>query len=421
MRKNIAAIIFLCIIILCMFLSISGLIVKQVSDKLMPPDINSKINWEELYPFESEDAVIPVKNTAEKRSLYSYIRQKLEDYTSEYILGYSFIVGEAKKYEYIIGWNIAPVFSYNGVVKLQDGHLTAFTVSKDLTGNAEAVIDFAGYCRDKGIDFFYLNIPSKICIYEDIDLSGTFDFANQNADRFLNLLGEAGVKYYDFRKTLHDEGIKHHESFYRTDHHWKPKMGLWAAKHILEYLRNDYGLKAEPEILDSNKFEYVDYPEWFLGSYGKKITLAWTAPDEFTMIYPKFKTLLEYEVPDKDVNTSGDFRIIYDMKPVEEKDYYGKNPYGAYDHGDCALKKINNCLIQNGKRLLIIHDSFGNSVVPFLALGINEVEEIDLRHFTGSLKKYIEADKPDIIVVMYASTSISDSGNAGKTALCYFR
>ena len=360
------------------------------------------INWEKLYPFnDGSTAEYSIHSRTIVKYIYTFIKEKCKHYSSDGLIGYINIVEAAKKYEELIGWNIAPYDENTLAIKLHDGYLSGLNSSVDVSPHAEAVIDFADWCRSKGIGFFYVNAPYKVCISEDKDISGILDFSNQNADRFLGILGEAGIKTYDLRKILHQDGMKHHESFFITDHHWKPETGLWAAKHILGFLRDDYGWNVEPEILNPDKFEGIVYPEWFLGSQGKKLTLARIQPEDFTMIYPKYETLIHYEVPDKNINTTGDFSVMYSMYSVASRDYYGRTPYGAYGHGDRPLIRTHNYMNHNGKKLLTIHDSFADSVVPFLSMGIEYTAEIDLRYFTGSLKKYIAADTPDVIIIMY--------------------
>lgn len=395
---------FLCVIIGLMFSAVYAA-AKKINDKMNPDEKKSeiKIDWEAMYPFESAKRE-PVRRVTLIEKAYNYVKEKCNNYSSKHLIGYDGIVESAKAYEEAAGWNMASVFDYNAVVKLHDGYLTTYVESRDITKNAKSTIELAEFCRERGIEFFYANLPTKICIHEDRNISGVLDFANQNADRFLAMLDDAGVRNYDFRKLLHDDGMKHHEAFYVTDHHWKAETGLWAARHILRILRDDYGYDVNPDVLNPDRFDYVIYPEWFLGSHGKKITLAKTKPDDFTIIHPKFETHMHYEIPSVGIKTSGDFSITYDMKSVESKNYYNKNPYGAYNHADRPLIRTENIIINNGNKILVIHDSVSNCVLPFIALDIQCVVSIDLRHFTGSLKNFIAQEKPDMIVVMYYAT-----------------
>ncbi|MBQ7168382.1 MAG: hypothetical protein IJR63_00595 [Synergistaceae bacterium] len=359
------------------------------------------IDWEKLYPFDGR------RESAAREKISSfcqYVKGKLEDYTSKKLPGYYTLVETAKKYEDALSWNMVSMSEYNAVMRLKDDCLTTYTMSLDVAHDAESVKGLAGFCGERGIDFVYINLPTKVCVSEDKEISGILDFSNQNTDRLLAMLKESGVRCYDFREALHSAGMDHHESFFITDHHWKPETGLWAAGKVLEILRDDFGYDVDPEILRPENFRYEVYPDWFLGSQGKKVTLARTKPEDFTMIYPKFGTALKFDVPGLGLKLSGDFGITYNMNQVETKDYYGKNPYAAYIYADNPLMRMENMNVSNGRRLLIIHESMSNCVVPFAALGVQYVDSIDLRQFTGSVRNFVDTVRPDAVIVMYYST-----------------
>lgn len=120
---------------------------------------------------------------------------------------------------------------------------------------------------------------------------------------------------------MHESGFNHHEAFFKTDHHWKPETGLWAAGEILKILRDNYKWPVNPDLLQLKNFERVIYPKWHLGSQGKKFTLSRAEPDNISLIYPKFETSFIYEIPSLDINISGDFGITYDMTQISSLDY----------------------------------------------------------------------------------------------------
>ena len=140
---------------------------------------------------------------------------------------------------------------------------------------------------------------------------------------------------------------------------------------------------------------------------GKKVTLSRAHPEDFTLLYPENETLLHYEVKSEGFDSDGDFSILYDMDCLREKNYY-QDPYLAYIYGNQPLERIENKLVDNGYHILVIRDYFGNCVIPFLAMGIQYVDAIDLRYFDGSLQTYIEAEHPDAVVVIYNSGMLND-------------
>ncbi|MBQ3347817.1 MAG: hypothetical protein IJM68_12260 [Synergistaceae bacterium] len=401
--ERFTAIFFLAVIMSLMSLVIYSRVQRtEYTREMSAVEFPVSVDWEKRYPF-SDSSTHIVTPPPQELSTFDYIKQSLEEYTSKYLEDYYRIVEAERMYEELIGWNVAPIGGYNSIVRADDGSLIALVMSKDVSHDAGAMRDFKAFCRENGTELLYMNLPLNVCKSEDAGINGVFDYINPNADRFLAMLKDYGVKYYDFREILHEDGMNHHASFFRTDHHWKPETGLWAARRLLRIFRDDYGWNVDPEILDPENFNYTVYPEWFLGSRGKKVTLSRTTPDDITLIYPKFDNLIHWEVPAAGLDVSGDFSVIYEMRHIEPKDYYRQNPYAAYKYADQPLSRIHNLMNHGGKRVLFIHASLSNCVVPFVALGIEYTDEIDLRHFTGSVETFIRTERPDIVIVAYNS------------------
>lgn len=375
---------------------------------------SGKIDWEALYPFQvsKEDKKADTSNTKtglsnRYKEVVRSIKKKFTSAATNHLIGYKKFIELANKYEDIIQWDYASYAEYNGTIKLHDGQLTSYIEQREIGDAADGMILFVDYCNRNGIDFIYVQAPYKISKTQDKKISGVLDFSNQNADALIERLRLANVDVYDLRDTIETENLNHHKLFYRTDHHWLAETGFWASRHIIGYLNQKYGYDIDLSLLSDNQFKRVLYPAWFLGSQGKKVTLAVTEPDDFSLIYPLYNTRLHFYIPDAKIDLDGDFSIIYDMRHFEKIDYYGRNPYGAYMYGNHALSQFENHLSENKIRLLFIHDSFGNSVVPFVSLAVQHVDSIDLRHFTGSVISFVEKNKPDIIIVMYNPQEIN--------------
>jgi hypothetical protein len=373
-------------------------------------------DWEEMYPFDDsksnlDTASISVTDQEEISNHYNIMKQisgivsmveeKIEKYATDHIVFHTKILEAANIYEQYIGWNYTSFGEYNGVSILSDDYLVTFVEKKDCTQQYEELSKLNDFCKKNGTDFLYVQTPYKISEYDDADISGKLDFSNQNANNLLARLDAAGIDYYDIRETIHDSNLYNHDLFYKTDHHWLTTTGLWASQNILAYCNEKYGWNAELSLLDADQFDETVYEDWFLGSKGKKVTLSKCQPDDFTLIYPKYETSFHYCIPDKEMDIVGDYSIVYDMSAIEECDYYNKNPYAGCNWGDRPLIQIENQLNADDHKILLIHDSFGDCVISCLALAEKNIDAIDLRHFTGSVKKYIEESKPDLVIVMY--------------------
>ena len=364
------------------------------------------IDWEALYPFKTDQAVVFRRKKKSFSLDIKRVKTSIEKYATERLIVYHKLIEMAKRYEAFIHWNYVSYYEQNGIFKLEDGYLTNLFKKRDNNGAANATIGFSQFCRGKNINLLYIQAPYKICKYNDINISNVLDYSNQNADVFLELLRNSQVDTCDYREVIHQEGKEHHRLFYKTDHHWRVETGFWAAQHILNVLKNHYNLSVDKTVLQMEKFKAVNYPALFLGSQGKKVSLTVAKPEDFSIFYPTYRTCFSYEIPNLGINKVGEFSIMYDMAQVEKADYYNKNPYDVCNYGNRPLIKIENKLLTDNTRVLLIKDSYANCVVPFMALGLKSLAVMDLRYFTGSVKSFINSFKPNMVIILYNASSI---------------
>lgn len=380
---------------------------------------STKVDWAALYPAPEREPVDEPQPTgfaafvtrlgaridalraavAPFKAAVSAWEARIDDAATEDQLFYDKAVELANAYDKFIGWEIVDPESYNPVIEADDNYFLTCVARTDETANAQAGIGIDTLCRELGMAHLYVETPAKTC--REDKHSGVTDFYNQNADALLALLGEGGVETLDLRDALHDAGMDHHASFYQTDHHWLAETGLWATGVIAETANERFGLSLDTAALAPEKFDYEVYEDWFLGSQGKKVTLARAVPEDFTMIYPRETADLTICIPSLAVEKRGDFDVTYRFAQVDTCAYYDLNPYGAYLYGDNALTRITNHNAENDVRVLMLGHSFDNVVVPFMALAAAQVDSIDLRTFTGSLETYLRENDYDLVIECY--------------------
>ena len=370
-------------------------------------------DWESLYPYEQTPAPAASgeKGTLARlvgryKGIVESLKTRIDNYTQDNLIFYKPITGMAKKVEQGLNWNFAALNEYNALYRLEDGWFTGLNQPQDTSESEASLASLRDFLADQGVQLLYVQAPNKVC-KADTEVSGVLDFANQNADRLLSGLRDRGISTLDLRESLHEAGMDHHAAFFRTDHHWTGETGLWAAGQIAAHLKEGFGCDIDLEVLAPENFESKEYSSYFLGSQGKKLTLSVAEPEDFSLLYPRYDTALRFQIPSIGMDLRGDFSITYNMEALEGEDIYARDPYHAYCYGDRALIRFENENAREGKKILLIHDSFADVVQPFLALGLQEFETMDLRYFTGSLETYIRQEQPELVIVMYNAAEIS--------------
>lgn len=333
-------------------------------------------------------------------------RSQLEAYAKQRLPFRPALVQAANQYEKLIGWNLARAEEYNNAVDWDHGYLTNFVTWLDVSSNAWHTAAFKDHLNTLGIPLLFVQLPGKISIH-DTEVNGLLDFYNDNADRLLGTMNGYGVDTLDLRQHITAQGKDYQALFFNTDHHWRPETGLWAARVIAEHLKARNMPNLEPERLARERFRSELYPRWFLGSQGRKLTVARAVPDDFTLLFPKEPVEWTLTIPDLEMEQQGGFDIIYDMRQVEQAGRpYNVEAYGAYLHSaekNHAYVRIDNpAMVAGGQRVLLLGDSFSTPLMPFLAMLVGRVDLVDLRHYTDSLEQLIYTQPYTAVVMAYS-------------------
>ena len=307
------------------------------------------------------------------------------------------------------------------VVKADSGSLIIPTNKKskdEITELVSRVKALDQFVKDSGLQFLYCAAPTK-AMYEK-EPANIQNYASENMDAFLSELQEEKIPFVDFREVFAEKHIDQNDIFYYTDHHWTIRTGVTATQAICEKLNDMYGFDFNKNLTDIRNYRITTLKKWFLGSYGKKVGRFFSKPgvDDFEVIVPRFETDMTEEQPYKNEQRSGSFEDAVMYQGNLEKGYYCKNAYQAYGGGDFHLQIMRNNMLKDGKKVLLIRDSFASAVAPFLALQTSELDICDMReadYVSGErldLRTYIESTNPDYVIVLYGG--VGTIGAAGQ-------
>jgi hypothetical protein len=179
----------------------------------------------------------------------------------------------------------------------------------------------------------------------------------------------------------------HQSLYYKNDHHWT-LQGAYVAYTVL----------CEQWEITPQPFESfsVEYQTDFLGTYFAKAKPSKVIADRLEFFDPNIHS---YRVGDKI------FDSIIDRKKLSTHD-----KYGAFLHGNIGLSTIIVKESDTPTRLLVIKDSYANSLIPFLTEHFDEIVIVDLRHFSGSLSAIMQSESfNQILFIQNFANFISDA------------
>jgi len=176
--------------------------------------------------------------------------------------------------------------------------------------------------------------------------------------------------------------------YYRTDHHWTT-LGAY------------YGYTALAEAMGFEAVPLSDYTatvvsKQFYGSAANASGFRWVKPDTITRFVPQGEAVVTSYPEGAPVEIP-----LYDETQPDKYAYFfgGNSPLLTIDTGN------------NGPSLLILRDSYMDSLSPFLFAHFSRIHVLDLRYYRLSLKDHLAANDIDEILVCYNVKNFTTDGN----------
>ena len=246
-----------------------------------------------------------------------------------------------------------------------------------LVGNTDAKVYFA-------------LIPDKSDLYSSLlPKNVPNDSEKEVIDYCYGQSNATNVDMYSELSAHKDEYI-----FYRTDHHWT-SLGAYYG---LSALAESMGLPCP--ALDSYTDRHV-VSEEFYGTTWSSSGFSWVDPDTMEIFVNAPEGLKVTSYP----QGSPVEGKLYDFSFLEKKD-----KYSMFMGGNCPMHVIETGN-EDKPSLLILRDSYTDSLIPFLLDDFSEIHVLDLRYYRASLKAYIEQNDFDNVLVCYSVSNFCSDSN----------
>ena len=306
-----------------------------------------------------------------------------EDYVNDQIIGRDFWVALKAWSERLTGKQ-----ENNGVYFAKEDTL----INRLDTPDPELLEENAGYVNalvnNVDVPVYFGIIPSAAEIWADRLPAGA-PTADEKAiiDGLYNQVQTHTIDLYAALGAHQDEDI-----YYRTDHHWT-SLGAYYG---YEALMGAMGLEAAP--LDED--QKVTVSEDFYGTLYSTSGVRWLPPDHIDRyISDEGVTVTAY--PDGTPQPGS----LYVDSFLSEKD-----KYSSFLGGNKPL-----CVIETehtgAPKVLVIRDSYTDSLAPFLTQNFSEIHLFDPRMNLTSVKDYVEQNEIDSVVVLYSISNFVSPGS----------
>ena len=284
----------------------------------------------------------------------------------------------------------------NGVYRLKNGAVT-FILSELKPfdeDQLESIRSFSDRASRKGMEKLYVVMPQKACSLDyPFTARGVTDYSDSIDAYRKGVFSQAGYEVLDLHDSIHAQGLNHLDLYFLSDHHWKLTTGLWAAGEIAGALGMDTSFYA-PE-----QYTIRNYEKFFLGSAGKRVGTAFSPVDDVELPIPAFDTQYELEIPSKEIVRKGSFSETVVFEDEAVLDYFHSTPYRILLKGDHPILTIRNKALPDGKKVLMIKDSYSDCVAPYLAATCSELVMIDPRYYEQSIVQLVEDGAFDVLLI----------------------
>ncbi len=279
--------------------------------------------------------------------------------------------------------------------------------SSALDDYASAVNEYASRLPGE-INIYCMPVPTSVAFYCPSAAEQYTSSSRKAIDRLFDHL-DPRVTPVDIYPTL---GLHASEPIYsRTDHHWAPLGAFYAA----ECFASVAGTPFLPLT------EYCEHTiDSYVGTMAKFSAdkAVGASPEQFVYYTPIDSAsysvnYVTYDIARRKGEVIGRVAGESEAKPGPFfYNFRGSAAYLTFMGGDSRLTHITTGA-STGRRLLILKDSFGNAIPPFLFASFDDIHVVDCRYFNRNILSYIaDNDISDILFVNNLTHAVSQATTA---------
>lgn len=205
--------------------------------------------------------------------------------------------------------------------------------------------------------------------------------------------GKTAVDCVDMYSALNDHASEY--IYYRTDHHWTSLGAYYGYAALMK----DMGLPCRA----LSEYDRKTVSDSFYGTAYSSSGFSWIKPDNIeTFVDGDAGNVKNYT---KGSNAAPATTGLYVQTFLGKKD-----KYSMFLGGVTPLIHISTPN-DGAPSLLIIRDSYTDSLAPFLTDNFSDIYIIDMRYYKGSVADYVKENHIDSVLVIYSVSNFCTDDN----------
>lgn len=257
--------------------------------------------------------------------------------------------------------------------------LEIYSSNEKMAGRYAEILNEFAAGLDNNVKVYSMVIPKASAYY--LELANGYESRiydnKKDIDKISNTLSDkvVDVNIYNILGLHANEEI-----YFRTDHHWTPKGAYYAT--------SVFASKAGLGYADLSTYREERRPGYIgtMYKFSNYSTTLLNNPEDFITYYPDAEYTVTYY--DRADLTSSPF--------VHKSGFFfrfGDNArsswYLSYINGDAYSVKAVSEKCKNGRKLLLVKDSYGNAIAPYLLDSFEEIYIVDGRYYERTIKETI--------------------------------
>lgn len=291
-----------------------------------------------------------------------------------------------------------------GAIRVDNSAFELYTYSDSRASDYASLINRTADALADKVTVYDLVIPTAIGIVLPDDIAEVLPGHSDQGEAMKHIFSKMSdnvvtVNCFDNMMRHRDEYL-----YFRTDYHWNGR----GAYYAYESFCNTKGIEAIPLAARTEKQFDGFLGALYWNNCGKDSALENT-PDTVFAYCPKSESA-RMTFTDKNGNTY-DWKIIMDVS-----DWKASVKYSTFAAGDNPLAVFTNPDITDGSVCVIVKESYGNALLPYLVDHYGTIYEIDYRYWDGNLIDFALEKETDDLIFANNLSMIRSSLLIGKLA-----